>query len=145
MKTKIFIFVIFFMMWSTPFLNAQQNKVSEVIKIKLEKLFSFSKSNHFQKAAKLIAYRGKDKNRILKDSFNYKNPSEKQKVDWICKRIKKYLLISDSYKIGKLTQRGTKKTHKFILSVLFKSGKQILNIKFEFIKVNGNFLLYSID
>ena len=145
MKTKIFIFVISFIMWGIPFLNAQQNKVQDVIKIKLEKLFSFSKSNHFQEAAKLIAYRGKDKNRMLKDSFNYKNPSEKQKVDWICKRIKKYLLISDSYKIGKLIQRGTKKTRKFLLPVLFKSGKQILNIKFGFIEVNGNFLLYSID
>ena len=111
----------------------------------LQKLFEVVKKHQYEKAAEMILYKGNNEKRNLKASFNYKNSAEKKQVDRICRRISKYLKISDSYEIHSGENSVINKHKKNTVTVSFKSGAQILNIDFVFVKLNGKFLLSEIE
>jgi hypothetical protein len=112
--------------------------------VTLNKLFKYSKTRSFSQASALILYKGKDVKRNLKSPYDYSKPSEKKEVDRICKRIRKYLLISDSYSIAKKVEFN-KTTKEYTVIVQFKSGSQKLGIGFVFIKIKDKFLLSKIE
>ncbi len=137
MNRKIF-FTILFLVFGNLLFAQQTSPVST-----LKNLFQNVKGHQCEKAAALILYKGADEKRNLKDSFNYKNADEKKRVNRICRRISKYLKISDSYSIENSVTHN-RQTGKYVVAVVFKSGTQALNINFEFVKSGEKFLLSDI-
>ncbi len=114
------------------------------LNVALNKLFKYAKARNFRQASALILYKGKDVKRNLKSPYDYSKLAEKKEVDRICKRIRKYLLISDSYSIDGKT-KFNKTTKEYTVVVQFKSGSQKLEIRFDFVKAGGKYLLSEIE
>ena len=71
-----------------------QNESENAVKSTLNKLFEFSKSKSYEKAAAYIAYEGEDKNRVGKESFNAANKDELNLVKRTLKKIYSSLFFS---------------------------------------------------
>ncbi len=113
-------------------------------KTTLQKIFENVKSRKYNNVAALLVYQGKDASKDLKTSYDYSVPAEKKEVDRICKRIRKYLFISDSYEISP-TVKFNKNTNRYSVKVKFISGSQAIEVTFFFVKLNGKFLLADIE
>ena len=121
--------------------GAQKNAVQNVVKT----LFNYSKSKDFNKAAKLIAYEGDDQSRVYKDSYNPANKDEMNHVKRICKKISALMDISNSYEMGDFSVKKNPEGDHYVQEVLFVSGDQKLKTVFQFIQINGTYLLAAID
>ncbi|GBD91613.1 hypothetical protein BMS3Abin04_02345 [bacterium BMS3Abin04] len=137
---KIFYLVLLFSFASVS-IYSQKNDDKSVVKASLNKIFELSKSNKYQEAAKLFAYKGNDKTRSFKSTFDYSKRIEKSQVRRNCKKIKAYLDLSDSFEYDGFTTKKIDGILNYILNVKFKSGSQSLNITFKFVKINGKFVL----
>ena len=111
----------------------------------LQKLFDYSRHGEYAKASELIAYAGEDKNRYLKTSLNYLVEAERKRTERICKRISKYLKISTSHTVQAKNLSPNSHGKSVTLTVQFKSGTQVINVNFVFIKTSKEFLLKEIN
>src|SRR3989339_525305 len=84
-----------------------QNESENAVKSTLNKLFEFSKSKSYEKAAAYIAYEGEDKNRVGKESFNAANKDELNLVKRTLKKISALLEISSRHEFGKFSTSQT--------------------------------------
>ena len=122
-------------------MNADENGV----KITLTDLFNISKSKSFEKAAKLIAYDGEDKNRLKKDSFNPANKDELTQVKRICKKINALMELSSKYEFSDFKTMNLEGKETYSMNVVFFSGNQKLVTNFTFIKNEKTFLLIGMN
>lgn len=120
-------------------LTAQTEESS--IKTALANLFSYSKSNAFDKAALLIAYDGENKERINKDSFDPQKQNELDLVKRRCKKISALLNLSTKYEFGPIIKKEENNKVIFSVEVNFISGEQKLTESYNFIKTEKGFLL----
>ena len=131
------VFVILMMTFGS--LIAQTDESS--IKAALANLFSYSKSNAFDKAALLIAYDGENKERINKDSFDPQKQNELDLVKRRCKKISALLNLSTKYELGQIIKKEENDKVIFSVEVNFISGEQKLTESYNFIKTDKGFLL----
>ena len=92
-----------------------------------------------------MLYSGKDTKRKYKSSFNANIKSELNSVKRICKKIKAYFDISDSFTFGKLNMVQKENQTWYVQQVSFKSGKQHLSANFSFLKVGNIYLLGKVE
>ena len=103
-KMKILMKSIFFVLIvliSRSNILLAQNESESAVKTTLTKLFDFSKSKSYEKAASYIAYEGEDKNRVGKESFNAVNKDELNQVKRVCKKISALIDLSSKHEFGK--------------------------------------------
>ena len=133
--------LISFILFTTSFTSSNAQSAEGVLK----KLFDLSKSKKYSEAAALIVYDGKNDSRKFKQAFDAGNKRELNSVKRICKKIKALLDISDSYNVGKATEKTEDGIKWTTIDVHFNSGKQKLKTNFGFVTVNKKFLLGDID
>lgn len=138
---KKILYLVLLFSFASVSIYSQKNDNKNVVKASLSKIFELSKSNKYQEAAKLFAYKGNDKTRAFKSTFDYSKRNEKSQVRRNCRKIKAYLDLSDSFEYDGFTTKKIDGILNYILIVKFKSGSQSLNIAFKFIKINGKFVL----
>jgi hypothetical protein len=138
----IFLSIIFLGM---PGLEYAQNTDETAIKAALTNLINLSKTKSFDKAAKLIAYDGEDKNRVLKDSYNPAVKDELNQVKRICKKINALLELSAKFEFGQFKVVNPEGKESFSIDVIFISGEQKLVTNFSFIKNDKEYLLTSMN
>lgn len=139
-KITLITFALFFVS-----INAQNINKIDLAKTSTNKLFDFCKVNNFEKAADLIAYSGKDAERNLNSSFNFKVASEANTVKRISKKIKAFLDISDTYEFGKFEEKTEDNIKTYYLEVEFISGNQRLKTIFSLVEVKGKMLLSELN
>lgn len=132
--------VMFFSLVVTD-IQAQNNEIRSSI----DKIFKLCKDKKYESAADMMAYSGSDTERNYSSTYDYSNNSEKSKVDRMCKKIKAFLDISDSYEVGSASQNNKMGPDFYTTQVSFKSGSQTLNTSFSFVKINGKFALAEIE
>lgn len=138
---KKILYLVLLFSFASASIYSQKNDDKSAVKASLNKIFELSKSGNFKDAAKLFAYKGNDKTRLFKSTFDYSKRTEKSKVRRNCKKIKAYLDLSDSFEYNGFVTKKIDGVLNYILNVKFKSGSQSLNITFKFIKINGKFVL----
>jgi len=122
-----------------------QNESENAVKTTLNKLFDFSKSKSYEKAASYIAYDGEDKNRIGKESFNAVNKDELNQVKRICKKISALIDLSSKHEFGKFNIQKDVEKESYTIEVNFVSGDQKLVTSFRFIKTASGLLLADLN
>ncbi len=110
------------------------------LKKEIAKFFNFVKERKFKEASKFILPEGKTD----KANYDYSDPADKKAVNRICKRIRKYLLISDSYAVGKIEKSKNEKSV-YKVNITFKSGSQAISLNFYFVERNGKYLLSKME
>lgn len=126
-------------------LFAQPDNNSDKVKSSINKLFELCKNSDFEQAATFIAYTGKDTNRHLIDSYNYKDAKEASKVKRIAKKIKAFLDISDKFTLGVLKTENVDNKLNYRVEVLFISGSQELKTLFTFIESGDKLLMTDLN
>lgn len=117
-----------------------QPEITEAdLKSALSTIIDQSVKEDFAKAANLMLFDGTKEKR----AFNSADISEMKTVKRLCKKIKAYIDLSDSYEYNKYTPTNIDGLPGSILDVSFKSGDQKLNISFSFVKLSGKILLVS--
>lgn len=137
------IVLLFALVYLTGF--AQTIEIDSSLSASIENLFSAARKSNFKSASDFIAYSGNDASRKYSSKLNSSVNDELQVAERITKKIKAYLDISDSYEIGE-TKIITENEQEFVMvDTALKSGKQILNIEFKFVRVSGVYLLVGIE
>ncbi len=111
----------------------------------LENIFEISKNKKYETAAGLLAYDGSDEDRKFRDTFKPAEKSELKVVKRKLKKIKALIDISDNYTFGEAIKTNKEGVEWYIQPVTFNSGTQKLITNFEFVKINGKFVLADID
>ena len=142
---KKLINMIILLLVSLSISYAQTENKNELIKSSVNKLFEECKNGNYQKAAVLIAYSGKDAQRDLKESYNYKNSKEAAKVKRIAKKIKAFLDISDKFTFGNIKIQENEGVTSYTVEVLFISGSQELKTLFTFTGSGDKLLLADLN
>lgn len=143
-KMKIFmksIFLALIVFMSGSNILFAQNESENVVKSTMDKLFEFSKSKSYEKAAAYIAYEGDDKNRIGKESFNAANKDELNLVKRTLKKISALLEISNRHEFGKFSTNKTDGKDIFSIEIVYFSNDQKIIETYSFIKNEKGFLL----
>ncbi len=143
-ETRYLLYGIFFLLIVPIFIFPQDQDESSVKDV-LQKILDYSKTKTYDKAALLIAYNGEDKSRIGTDTFNPSNQEDLNQVKRICKKISALIELSEQYSVNKIevAKPGDKVIYK--ISVGFKSGSQVLNTSFEFIKLPKGYALLTVN
>ena len=141
---KSLLLVLFVAISGSNILFAQNESENEV-KTTLNKLFDFSKSKVYDKAASYIAYEGEDKNRIGKESFNAANKDELNQVKRICKKISALIDLSSKHEFGKFNIQKDGEKESYTIEVNFVSGDQKLVTSFRLIKTANGLLLADMN
>lgn len=142
---KRFCFLIgIFTILTFSVLNAQ-NSEERIIKNNISKLLSFSKEKSYENAAKLIVYKGEDKERELKASFNANNADELNYVKRICKKMAALLELSSKYEFGKFSTSKENDLPVYNQDVIFISGEEKLTTVFKFIRTEQGYLLLEMN
>ena len=139
------VFLVLIVIISGSNILLAQNESENEVKSTLNKLFDFSKSKSYEKAASCIAYEGEDKNRIGKESFNAANKDELNQVKRVCKKISALIELSSKHEFGKfnVVKDGDKEI--YIIEVNFISGDQKLVTSFNLIKAGNELLLTNMN
>jgi len=143
-KMKIFmksVFLVLIVVISGSNILFAQNESENSVKSTLNKLFEFSKSKSYEKAAAYIAYEGEDKNRIGKESFNAANKDELNMVKRKLKKISALLEISNKHEFGKFSTSQTDGKDIFSIEIEYFSNDQKIIETYSFIKTEKGFLL----
>ena len=141
---KIFmksVFLVLIVIISGSNILFAQNESENAVKSTLNKLFEFSKSKSYEKAAAYIAYEGEDKDRIGKESFNAANKDELNLVKRTLKKISALLEISNKHEFGKFSTGQTDGKDIFSLEMEYFSNDQKIIETYSFIKTEKGFLL----
>jgi hypothetical protein len=115
------------------------------VKSTLSKLFDYSKSKAYEKAALMIAYEGEDKTRNLKDAFNPGNKEELNQAKRKCKEIAALIELSNKYSISKFSTDKSDGKEVYTIEVDFISGDQKLVKSYSFINNEKGFLLINVN
>ncbi len=121
--------------------SAQSDNWKNKTKSTLEKIFELSKKGDYKTAADYFVNTSSDPAKKYNVTYNFTNRKEKSKVKRNCKKIKAYLDLSDSFEYAGFQKKKIDGIERYIVNVKFKSGNQALNISFNFIKLNGKFVL----
>ncbi|MBI1931753.1 MAG: hypothetical protein HYS24_04385 [Ignavibacteriales bacterium] len=118
--------------------NSVYAQVSEAdAKTVLNSIFDASSKEDYNKASSLLMFE-----KVLdKRAYNNSDPAEQKSVKRICKKIKAYIDLSDSYEVSGSKSVNMQGLNGTVLDVVFKSGDQKLNIAFTFLNVSGKILL----
>lgn len=147
-KMKILMKSIFFVLIvliSRSNILLAQNESESAVKTTLTKLFDFSKSKSYEKAASYIAYEGEDKNRVGKESFNAVNKDELNQVKRVCKKISALIDLSSKHEFGKFNIQKDGEKESYSMEVNFVSGDQKLVTSFNLIKAGKELLLTNMN
>ena len=139
------IFLVLFVVISGSNILFAQNESENAVKTTLNKLFDFSKSKSYEKAASYIAYEGEDKNRVGKESFNAVSKDELNQVKRICKKISALIDLSSKHEFGKFTTQKDGEKESYTIEVNFVSGDQKLVTLFRLIKNASELLLTDMN
>ncbi len=142
MKTVSKIFLLIVIICGT--LVAQVDP-KEIVKNDIERLLRYTKQNNIILAARLIAYKGNDADRNLKDAVNPENEEELKHAKRIVKKLNAFLDLSDTYEFGEFQKKSDKTGDYFIQEVKFKKGQQLLSTDFTFINFQGRYLLTDFE
>lgn len=108
------------------------------VKSALTKIFDMSKNKNYTDSAPLLFNK-----KLITRAYNYTDKSEIKAVKRICKKIKAYLDLSDSYEYEAISFSKDKNLQSANLKVNFQSGNQELTISFIFVEISGKILLSS--
>lgn len=125
-----------------PIAHYAQSNDDNGVKLAIKNLLEYSKSKAYDKAGKIIAYEGEDKDRVHKDSFNTENKEELNQVKRICKKITALLELSSKYEFGEISSPSK---NVYSMQVTFVSGEQKLVTSFILEKTEKGFLLISMN
>ena len=139
------IFLVLIVVISGSNILFAQNESENEVKSTLNKLFDFSKSKSYDKAASCIAYEGEDKNRIGKESFKPANKDELNQVKRVCKKISALIELSSKHEFGKFNVVKDEDKESYTMEVNFISGDQKLVTSFRLIKTAGGLLLTDMN
>jgi len=139
MKRYLIVFLSLILL-QTITLTAQTEFSEANVKSVLIKLLEFSNNKDYAKANPIIAYRGEDIERDMKDNFNLDDKAEFNKLKRICNQIYALLKISE-YEIGEFSKTTIEENTFYIYEVEFKSNKQSILKEFVFIPRNRRLLL----
>lgn len=139
MKRYLIVFLSLILL-QTITLNAQTQFNEAGVKSVLIKLLEFSNKKDYAKANPIIAYRGEDIERDMKENFNLDDKAEFNKLKRICNQIYALLKISE-YEIGKFSKTIIEGDTFYTYEVEFKSKKQSILKEFVFIPRNEKLLL----
>ncbi len=143
MKRSIkFLVMIIALVNFNPIAHYAQSNDDNGVKSAIKNLFEYSKSKAYDKAGKIIAYEGEDKDRVHKDSFNTENKEELNQVKRICKKITALLELSSKYEFGEISSPSK---NVYSMQVTFVSGEQKLVTSFILEKTEKGFLLISMN
>ena len=124
--------------------NQTRNVESEV-KSTLDLLIYLCEEEKYDSMSAFIVYSGKDETRYLKDIYNYSDRKEMNAVKRIGKKIKAFIDLSDSRKIGKYSESMDNKIPNLNLEMVFKNGEQEIVTVFTFVEVNKKLLLLNVQ
>ena len=125
-------------------LYAQSNEENSV-RTSLNSIMELSKGKSYTKLATLIAYKGSDKSREFKTTYDPTDKNEINEVQRIGKKIAALINLSDGYKIDKLESTKINGLPGYNITVGFSSGSQTLSTNFEFIKLPKGYVLYDMN
>lgn len=138
-RTTIFLFIFFF---SSIIVKSQTAEEIGIIKNNLVKIFELSIDKNYAEAAKLMAIET-DKNGIsLIDVNNRKNFNF---VTRTCKSINALVSVSNVYEIDTPFAELYNEHNTIAVAVHFKSGDQVINRKFRFVKIEEKYFLIKVD
>jgi len=141
--SKILFFL--FLTASLSTLEAQTISKEELAGNTVLKLLQLSEKEKFEDAANLIAYKGKEKERVDNDIYNYKVSDEAKKVRRICKKINALLSISDSHEFGSFNTKKISGKNIYIFDLFFISGGQKIRVEFSFVDFKNKLILIDLD
>jgi hypothetical protein len=121
--------------------SAQAASDEQKVKSKVDLIINLCKEEKYDSFASMVIYSGKDKERYLRDTYNYSERKEATTVKRIGKKIKAFIDLSDSRTFGKYTVTTENGISKKNLEVIFKKGEQELVNVFTFTDLNGKLLL----
>ena len=107
----------------------------------VKELFNYSQNENYTEAAGFIAYQGSDNSRNLSDPYDNKDKNELKQVARICKKIKAFIDLSDSYEFGRFDSDTEEGRKIFSKEVLFKNEGQTLSTIFYFVPSEKGLLL----
>lgn len=145
MTAKLKILFCLFLTTSLYTLEAQTISKEESAKNTVLTLLQLSENEKFEDAANLIAYKGKEKERVDNDIYNYKESDEAKKVRRICKKINALLNISDSHEFGNFSTKKKSGKNIHIFDLFFISGEQKIRVEFSFVDFNNRLILIDLD
>jgi len=143
MKLKT-IFILFIYVSFVALVSAQKKQNSNDLKMVVNKLIEFCKTNNIQSASKIIAYDGPDEKRRFTEFSRLNIPAERKRINKICKRIKALAKMADSFNIEIQTRVNQRKNSFFVAKVVFHNKNQNLKFDFRFVKIESNFALVDI-
>ncbi|MCX7798144.1 MAG: hypothetical protein N2249_05945 [Melioribacter sp.] len=141
-KNNILIVLIFTVICSIT--NAQTSE-ENIVKNNVLKLLNLSKEKSYEEASKSIVYKGDDKARYLKTSYNANNSDELNQVKRICKKISALIELSSKYEFGKYYISKEDNLTIYNQELVFISGEEKLTTTFKFIKTELGYLLYDMN
>lgn len=125
--------------------EVRRQAASAVVKKRLLELFDRCKVDDYAAAAPYIVYRGPDKEREWKDVAHYDQPQEQKGIISVCRRIKRYLLMSDGYDFGRFTVDDESEGVWHVWEVFFKTSAGRETRYFAFLKIKDQYTLGDID
>lgn len=139
------LFVFLFIIGTLLPLNFIFSQTEEQIKNSLKTLFDLSSSKNYEKAASYIAYSGNDKSRYWADTYKSSSNEELSQVKRICKKIAALNDISDKYDVPSISHKKVNNVDVYTAEVDFSNGEQKLKTEFDFINIDGRFVLTEIN
>jgi hypothetical protein len=124
---------------------AQPASDAETVETRLTELFDICKNDEAEAAAAYFVYRGPDKSREWKDTFNASDKVEKAAVGELCRRIKGYLDESEGYLLGEVKVERESEGEWHALEVSFQKGGEVKKVIFAFLQIKGQFAIGDID
>lgn len=118
---------------------------ARAVKKQLQALFAACRAENHARAAKYIVYRGPYKDREWKESYDYSDGEEKERVRYICEGIGAHLALDANPQFVKFTQQREGNQEWGAWEVVFEGESQRERVLFAFIKVKGKYLLGDID
>ncbi len=133
----ILLFSIFSTASGMPLIEENHNSAEKT----LRQIFDLVKSGDFNAALQFVALPKKSKKNDEWTVVDKKNKGEVKAGKRLLSRIKKYLKISDGYKIERSESDGNIS----VVAVKFSNKGRKIKIEFEFVKMKTNYFLVDID
>lgn len=137
----LFIFVLLY----TTNISAQNGLSEETIKSTIDEIFQLASEKNYRGITPFIVYTGENLEKKYKVSLNPENSADLRRAERLAKKIKAYIDISDQYEVTEYIESAKDNNNWVNVTVAFKSGSQILDIEFVFLRQNGKILLAEID
>ncbi len=111
----------------------------------IEKIIELAKANDLGALANFIVYRGPDKARKWKDSYDVKDGWEKERVDSMAESIRKIFSDDSSYEFGKFQKKTQSEGEWHVWEISVKNKSETKTVIFAMLKIGDHYVIGDID